>query len=444
MALSLASVHDALSDFALKTFGEAAGSPVVFRFDKYGSAVSEDDVVGPDGKPSAVRAQEFFSELVNRVPRDAGDGVSVVLTDEDLDGRYFEFLASSRPALPEGDAELRAAVLDAFTRLKAQALKDWEQQELQSVEGGMGQYRPAEATPDTWYAADSPSWTEHSLVVKGDERPAEEAPKLWRLRLSDEVLQRALQIEHPPPRVVAPGRLVQLREALAPMRALAAVEGPAVVRADPPLAVRELPAVAVRDVAVTRSSRATGSLRRAAVAEAPVAEGVAVATAGPALARPDFRRLSGALPVRDRLLVRQLVTEQAPTEPVRTDVLKVRFEYCLVHVERPWWADSFVANQSWCVPTVDVGGYTDPAKHGTVPYLPVAVLAVRKLEISANWTGDDATAAADADGLGPFAVEPGLDASGSLTHQGIQTVGWLLRPLGPLPPCPYTPTKEQQ
>jgi hypothetical protein len=95
MGLSLRSVYGPLNDFFLERFGTPSGSPVVFRFDKFGSGLSDADFTDasrPELGLQAALGQEKFSELVNRVPVDAGDGMNVVLAEDSVDATYFDRL----------------------------------------------------------------------------------------------------------------------------------------------------------------------------------------------------------------------------------------------------------------------------------------------------------------------------------------------------------------
>jgi hypothetical protein len=57
----------------------------------------------------------------------------------------------------------------------------------------------------------------------------------------------------------------------------------------------------------------------------------------------------------------------------------------------------------------------------------------RNLVIERARIEDDIAAASDADAFGPFAVS-GHMVSGKLSHPGIQTVGWILQWVLPVPP----------
>ena len=131
MGLSLGSVYRPLNDFFLERFGTPGGSPVAFRFDKFGSGLSDEDFTDA-GHPELgllpALAQEKFSELVNRVPVDAGDGINVILAEESVDGTYYDRLLNpSLPYVGNGtDETARQALVDGFNALKARAKRVWD------------------------------------------------------------------------------------------------------------------------------------------------------------------------------------------------------------------------------------------------------------------------------------------------------------------------------
>src|SRR5207244_2126543 len=65
--------------------------------------------------------------------------------------------------------------------------------------------------------------------------------------------------------------------------------------------------------------------------------------------------------------------------------------------------------------------------------LSAALLAVRNLRLTADWSGQDGTAAAVASELGPFRVS-GTIVDGVLSSPALQVVGWLFERMGDLPP----------
>jgi hypothetical protein len=154
--------------------------------------------------------------------------------------------------------------------------------------------------------------------------------------------------------------------------------------------------------------------------------------AGDVLHRAYLRQFR-ELDVSRRILVKQYIDDNAPTEPVGTHSISISFEYCLVRIRRPWYRDAFVNQRSWWVPTVRRGELSLSGPPGNLALLPIGFVAVRSLSIEADWAPDDLANAAVATDFGPFKVDAGV-AGGKLTHQGLQVAGWLLERMPELPP----------
>jgi hypothetical protein len=106
MPITLDSIYKPLNDFFLSKLGTAAGSPVFFRFDKFGSVVSDEDFVDPShperGYVPAI-ANEKFSELVDCMPVDQNDGMNIIISTNAIsDTYYLRLLNPAQPYLPAG------------------------------------------------------------------------------------------------------------------------------------------------------------------------------------------------------------------------------------------------------------------------------------------------------------------------------------------------------
>jgi hypothetical protein len=92
----------------------------------------------------------------------------------------------------------------------------------------------------------------------------------------------------------------------------------------------------------------------------------------------------------------------------------------------------FVNDGSWCIPATKKGELTQ-AGSGGLPYLPVALVAVKDLKIKAEWSPEDVAAAGMPTGFVPFKVDSTV-VNNTLSHKGIQIMGWLLQKMPDLPP----------
>lgn len=424
MTLSLESIYAPLNEFLLNQFKGADDSPIAFRFGRYGSVLSDRDFKDP-ARPELgylpSLATEQFSDLVNHIPVDAGDGLNVELSDSLIDDAYFfRLLTPAVPCLPVGaDDETKQAIVDAFSTLKASALKAWASVVLESSSGLMIQYRPSIAVPENWYDSSSgDAWTQHSLEVTDSVSPPASAGvpsiPLWRLRLSDEALMVVASPIAPIPPVSAH---VVSNTGPAPQ--------PVFHKAR--FAAAHFDRARLTDVAT--------------VAPAPVA--AAAVSAGPSTAvafdRVAFSQRFAALNVTNRLALVRAIGERAPTRAVETKHCSISFEYCLVKVRRPWYLSAFVDSDSWSVPAVKKGDLSLSGAADGLSLLPIAVLVVRNLVIEADWAAEDIASASRATHFGPFAVATEV-VNNKLSRPGLQVVGWVLQKMQPLPPNDSLPS----
>lgn len=419
MTLSLESLYTPLNEFFLSRFKAADDSPILFRFSKYGSVLTDRDFRDPAHPelgyvPSL--AIEQFSNLVNHIPVDTGDGVNVALSDSLIDDAYFfRLLTPAVPAFPvSAGTSSKQAIVDAFSVLKASALKTWANVVSESSSGFMLQYRPSLATPENWYDQSSAdAWTKHSLDIR--ESVSTPAPAgapstpLWRLRLSDEVLMR---VSNPIAPTIAPRS--ELVTAMADPDAHVALHSAA------RFAAPRLGRAVVAEVA----------LRPTAIAAA-VAEPAAVPE--PTFDRAAFSKNFATLNVAKRLALVRAIGESAPTRPAETKHFSISFEYCLVSVRRPWYLGAFVDSDSWSVPAAKKGELNMNGAADSLSLLPIALLAVRNLVIEADWAAEDVASISQATHFGPFAVANEM-VENKLSRPGLQVVGWVLQKMQPLPP----------
>ena len=182
MPLSLESIHQPLNDFFLDHFKTGAGSPVLFRFDKFGSVISDRDFIDPNHPElgySSSLAMEKFSDLVNRVPIEDADGLNGYISQVQVDETYFGILISSIAFIPEGvDDDTRSSIVESFGDLKTEAQTAWENLKMESGSGLMMQFRPTLAGPKDWYdKSNANNWTRQSFDI------AESGSEASRLRL---------------------------------------------------------------------------------------------------------------------------------------------------------------------------------------------------------------------------------------------------------------------
>jgi hypothetical protein len=150
-----------------------------------------------------------------------------------------------------------------------------------------------------------------------------------------------------------------------------------------------------------------------------------------ALARRDFVAPVGGW----RNLVQ--VVQNATPQPTQSDGLSMSFDYCIVRLDRPWLSMDFLGSPGWYVTGVPAAGLSNGSDlSGTYPFcaIPTALVAIKSLTVSANWSGGDKTAAQSAVAVGVFSLAGSQFDGQTLSCPGIQIVAWVCTPTPLLPP----------
>jgi hypothetical protein len=423
MSITLDAVFATFQQSFVTLFQAPAGSPVLFRFDAFGSVITDSDFRDPNQPGySQPRAMEKFSDLVNHIPMESDDDLRLVFSLSSIDDTYFFRMLS--PSLPytTDDSPASQEIVSAFGAIKANASHLWNDLKAESTSGLMLQYRPSVASPSNWYDTGADIWTQQSFAISTPAAQASTGPAralLWKMKVEDVALANIIQT-----------RQIQLSNPA--IRAAMARPLPTLATVAAAPAAASLAGASSRSFMAARTQVAFApvSMLPAAVAAAP-STAADVAPTPPAYHIQDAIRANVAdIAISDRLQLAQAIDTAAPSAPATTDSVSISFDYCLVNIRRPWYLDVFVTDGTWYVPGAVKGSLTTT---GSFHLLPVAFVVIKNLSIEASWTQDDLNAAANATHLGPFKVTSGI-AQGKLTHEGIQVVGWLVQPMPDLPP----------
>jgi hypothetical protein len=418
MALSIDSIYKPLNDFFLNHFQTDEDNPVFFRFCKLGNVIQDDQPV------DANQARESFSNLVNNIPVENSDGQNILFTQNNIDETYHDrLLGPSIPFIPSDSSDdVKTSIINTFSGIKAAALRDWDNIKLESSSGLMMEYWPSLATPDNWYdKTKDDQWTPYSFHTEETTAPpSTDAPKfqIWKMRLSDDQLIQALPVLNTaqpvkPTVLVNPNvmKTITLKTAMAPKAVIAQP--------------------ATRATAVT-------TLARPAIATAQPVSPLPgeVATMDPARfpVHQNFHNAFWGLDVKNRVLVSQYIKTQAPTQPVNSNSFSISFKYCVITIDRPWLKTSFINDTNWFIPNTKKGALTGTDDTGgNISEMPIAFIAVKDLNIEANWSNTDIEIAKNATDFGPFLVDSQI-VNNKLSHAGIQIIGWMLQKMPDLPP----------
>jgi hypothetical protein len=261
-------------------------------------------------------------------------------------------------------------------------------------------FKPTMATPGDWYeSSNNDVWTHHAFEIVDTGPDVPPAPpgsgasdELWKLKPSDVVMESVLQLP--------PG-----------MASFPTVGG------------IDLPARALQ--ARARHFEDIPMLGDGAPVRDEVADQMTV--------HDNFVQQLQDLSIRDRILVNEVIADQAPTQTVKTSSIAISFDYCVVRMSRFWLMDAFINQSSWWIPGIPKGQLTESGRAGNVPLMPIGLVVIRNLSIEADWAPEEVESASQATELGPFKVGPEVKA-GRLSHPGLQTVGWLLQTMPVVPP----------
>jgi hypothetical protein len=429
MSLSLDSIHQPLNDFFLNHFKTDAGSPVVFRFDKFGSVISDADFIDPnlpDLGYSANLATEKFSDLVNRVPIEDPDGLNIFISQAQIDQIYEGLLGPALPFIRQGaDDQTKESIRTSFESLKSGAVRLFETINSESSTGLHFAFKPSLASPRDWYdKTKKDNWTTHSFNITepATSTPVDNSPRfqLWRKKIDDATMAQLVP-SAANAQLAEPARLATtllVAHPTRPVQTTPSVVNAAFRSASPLMMARFNPVTAAR-VAPTNISADRAPANTAAV-------------------RFDlgkvYLRQARTIPVNENIAVLQYIKCNAPTQPATTNNISVSFDYCVVNISRPWYRQGFVNDTSWFIPNKTKGELTAPVDHGAnLILLPVAAVAIKNLRIQAQWPAADIASSQEATEFGPFKVDSGI-VNNTLSHEGIQIIGWLLERMPNLPP----------
>jgi hypothetical protein len=399
-----------------------------------------------DPGPSPVLAAEWMSMMANEAPDI--DGMQLFRTSRTIDGLYQLMLRGAQ--LAPGAA---AGNLSLFESTKANAMRTFDNTELGSAQG-IGSYHPVTARPATWAdPANTPIWTQRTFssstrtsVTTG--APAPKRPIVpWTLQVIPKAIAPALAQPQLLDKSIAAHKaavsprvaqvaMAHKAVAMAPKVAMTAklmTARPFMAQATPVALKAEAaptPAVSsLKSERLVRSGQLAATLRTKSTSVKSI-------EATPMLTATKLASLSVAA---GRTLELAQLAEPHKTEASN---VSISFEYCLVSLSRSWFDLTLLNLKGWHVPgfrrgELSSGKLGDPESADTLlEALPAAALLIRKLRLTASWSSDELSVLGASAGFGPFSlVGRSVDAaSGTVSCDGTQLVGWVCEPLPVLPP----------
>ncbi len=419
----------------------------------------------PESPPSPQLMTEWLSLVANKVPDI--DGTTFNPTLRTADGHYELMLLGATP--------LPGSNIDLFERLKADAVRLYEQGEMGTSRVGFDfTFRPVVASPANWGdPAAGGIWTGKSfsrstsstVTPPSAPTPRPRPLKGWQWKIMKPGTGvSGFETPGINPRAENPVFVSRARPKPQLERAgigVAAMRQPLSATAVRPSAASS-PTVALKAraaagpatatinpdaVALAMAGRPTAlkaqRLERAVAAKTKLGGVALEGGAVPAVKTPLVAR-TDVLVRHDLILLKQLELVQATTpKKIETTEVSLAFEYCLVSFNRPWMSSVFLSSRGWYVPGFAAGEFSTGSAGGPesenvlLEALPMAALVVRNLRITADFSHEDTSVLRDAASFGPFSLieREAQEISSSISCPGMQIVAWLCEPLPRLPPA---------
>lgn len=411
------------------------GHPLPAR--EFGSAVG--------GGVGGLLAHQRAAALADQIPAaNAIDGGAYVPRGGSALSRWYRDLVRGSNGPPTSNPDARAA----FEAAKAQATNALANSELVLAASPDGSPLPAgvnvryyatSMVPVDWFEPESDAWQTYSVGAAENPPPDHEKP--WYVPLPPREYRRIPPVgpEDDPflwPEEIPP-HLRQLRAAINPavtsfvQAATVAEVGADVVDDEMGVGLDVTPIAGASRARLLSAVVNPALAREAGRVVLPVDETVAHS--------PAFRWNPARIDVLAEVSVIDAVLAGTSSEKSTSSNFSVRFDYCLVRFDRPWWDEAFLARRDWQVPGYDAhqlssGSATEPRDPLTL--ITVGMLVVRNLKVTAEWSDNDIDALPRSTSLGPFCIAAAeFDSStGTLTRDGHQAIAWLCQVPPPLPP----------
>lgn len=436
-----------IHDFFLNQYnGSLDGTNTFLAFEPLGLMISPDDFQF-NGSFNATVAQQQVSIMADTVPAisdvfepDAFNKISdqygqLVGDGENMVGT-LEFCDAN---IDPGQTDQYLAYFGFLKKIAQQKFSQTGEQA--SILNPSAQVAACNVTPSTWYDPASPIWqqkTFQSATPATNTTTTPTAPVLnWKLGLN---LQKTpvtgtvyttlnthlklLNIASEPAAVAAPPTAQPAATATTAPANRMMMERPMALN------MRQAQTVTPQTVQPVRS-------------EAIMARPVITQAAPLMLSKVNYSALRTAVPFSQMVNVNRVIglNNNAVTQPVNSSQFSVDFSYSLVRFERDWMYQPLIDKASiWYSLTNLAGDYStgknSSDNQGLLRCIPKAMIVVKDLNISAQWSAADIQMAASSFGFGCFNISnspPITSASQQLSAPGIQVIAWICEVMPQLP-----------
>ena len=437
-----------IHDFILSQYnGSLDGSNTFLAFEPLGLMISPADFQF-NGAFNPTLARQMVSMMVDNVPAinevfepDAfnkiSDQYAGLVGDGDKITGTMLFFGNGL------DDKQTAEYLALFGQLKTTAQQRFAQTGAESsLLDPMASIATCTVTPGTWYDASSPVWQQKTFqattpqTTNTNGNTPDKPILVWKLGLNLQNVQSANVVN---PAIISHLRLMSTVDA--PVAAV--VTQPAV--ADP---VANTQASMRRERAMPsathENSLVSNNVARSAVAPEITETPAETAQVSPLIInRANYPALRGGVAFTQMINLNRLIgaNNNVITQPINSSQFTIDFSYSLVRIERDWlYEPLFDKAALWYSLTNKAGDYStgenSSANTGLLRCIPKAMIVIKDLNISAQWSDADKQSAASSYGFGCFNISsspPITTTNNQLTSPGIQVIGWICEVMPKLP-----------
>lgn len=393
--------QEKLQEFFLRQYKDGLEKSNLFiAFEPIGCMIDELDPADPQSK---TRANEQLSILAERLPaiQESMTFGSSRFTD------IWETMVYSSTFRENllADAE-KEDYRKIFNQAKAETIAKLEQGKRASVVTATGSYYLVTGQPDAWYNKDASVWISKSFSQKIPEQ-VDQPDKPFRFdlkwkRIDQTKLSTSVQ---------------QQFEGLIK-------RNPAIKKTQwhKPLAKQQLN--------MNLLHAKTQLIRRPAINFQ--VKPMLVSESKPLLIKP---LLSKRIAMTQMLQRDKLLIQQQP----EADRFELSFDYCMVNLRRDWFDRSLLnCSKLWYSKALEKNffsnGMKDSSNQGELKCMTTAMILVKNLKISANWSTQDLANSEESMSLGFFNIaDSRINSKNELINPGIQALGWICEVFPALP-----------
>lgn len=403
-------------------------------FEPLGCMLDESDFTESNEEINKIKATEQISILGDQI---APIAPRFIPGSSRISSTYEELIESATFTDSNLNVEDLTPYMSKFGEVKNEALSKFHDGQRASINTPSGTYLPVFANPDNWYDTNGNFWSRKTFNATDDQSSNEKAkkklekqkfPLMWKynLKANPEILKE-ITVKDTKPAHGFKGSDVKRdfkikRNLFRPGN-------------QPKIMVGEQKKPEPKPKLMLQHLKLKPFLFEKRSKEKPKLAGHTT----PKLAIKNLNVLS-TLQIADRLKVSNAIAKgsESEVEPVQSDQFSMTFDYCIVHLDRPWLNKSlFHYSKLWYCLALNEGyfstGMKDETNDGKLNCIPSAMILIKDLRIKAAWTNEDKINAKKSIGLGVFNINNSNFVNNELRIDGIQIVGWICEVLPKLP-----------